>query len=638
MPSNTVQILLTAKDRATNVIRKATGNFKTLSTVGKKSTKEVEAAFQSLGIKSTAAIEKEKREIVKAFNTIAKSGKASAEEIKRAARAKEEAMRKLSGSFKNASTSANTLKSSLVALGGVLTIGIVAKKFLDSMVQFEKSMANVSTIVDTAKVDMKKFKKEILELAPIVGKKTSELADGLYQVVSAGVDAASAMDVLTVSAKAGVAGLTNTFTAVDIITTGLNAYGKSAKEASFISDQLFTAVRLGKTTFDELARTLGPVLPFAAQLRISFGEVAAAMATLTAAGVDTATSATALRALFVSLIQQADKFRDAGIDILDVVSKKGLQGALQALKEVTDGNIEAMREFVPETRALTAVLSLAGAQSEKFQSNLNEMGNSMGATGDAFKKQSGTAGFAIEKMFASFDKLANLMAEDFLPLFKQLVAMLTDITNLLQPLIQLNNQLQELFSGLIFITKLPFEALAFLLNKIAGTKVEPEVNADTDKATESIDKLDQKLDALDGRTVEINIVEKTTQQSRFGGLVHSLARGGRLGGYGGGDRIRALLEAGEYVIRKEAVRKYGAHLFHMLNNLKMPSLSAPKMKVPSVPAFSFGQGGPVTGGGQDFGTLRLQVGDIEAPVQTTRSVIDLINKEIKRKKMVGING
>ena len=57
-----------------------------------------------------------------------------------------------------------------------------------------------------------------------------------------------------------------------------------------------------------------------------------------------------------------------------------------------------------------------------------------------------------------------------------------------------------------------------------------------------------------------------------GGLIQ-LRNGGKLPGYGGGDRNLALLEDGEFVIRKEAVKAFGADLFSALNSLKLPKFA-----------------------------------------------------------------
>ena len=99
------------------------------------------------------------------------------------------------------------------------------------------------------------------------------------------------------------------------------------------------------------------------------------------------------------------------------------------------------------------------------------------------------------------------------------------------------------------------------------------------------DELQKRLDkATEPRTVKVYVAE--VKKNRWGGLIEAaryqmggpvqrlrqLARGGKLAGYGGGDRISALLEAGEFVVRKEAVRKFGAGFFHALNNLRLPEL------------------------------------------------------------------
>jgi hypothetical protein len=42
-----------------------------------------------------------------------------------------------------------------------------------------------------------------------------------------------------------------------------------------------------------------------------------------------------------------------------------------------------------------------------------------------------------------------------------------------------------------------------------------------------------------------------------GGLVKRMAYGGPIGGYGGGDIVPAMLEPGEFVLRKERVQSFG---------------------------------------------------------------------------------
>ena len=89
------------------------------------------------------------------------------------------------------------------------------------------------------------------------------------------------------------------------------------------------------------------------------------------------------------------------------------------------------------------------------------------------------------------------------------------------------------------------------------------------------DDVSQALDrATKARTVKI--YTQTIEKRALGGPIGAFrTMVGRLPGYGGGDRISALLEQGEFVVRKEAVRKFGAPLFEALNSLRLPDLSTP---------------------------------------------------------------
>ena len=146
-------------------------------------------------------------------------------------------------------------------------------------------------------------------------------------------------------------------------------------------------------------------------------------------------------------------------------------------------------------------------------------------------------------------------------------------------------------------------------------------------------------------TKHINVVvhQKTVQSKKTGGIVDLFARTGKLlSGYGGGDRIRALLEAGEYIIRKEAVRKYGAALFHALNSMSLdiPGLVRARLgglisniAIPA-PTLAYQAGGAVPSGptpGESM-TIRFQAGNVEMPltVQGSRSVTRAMVKEFER--------
>jgi tape measure domain-containing protein len=80
-----------------------------------------------------------------------------------------------------------------------------------------------------------------------------------------------------------------------------------------------------------------------------------------------------------------------------------------------------------------------------------------------------------------------------------------------------------------------------------------------------------QLDAVMGRLGQMQRKGYDVNAETLFQDVSAYATGGRLGGYGGGDSIFSLLEPGEWVIRKEAVRHYGDEMFAALNSLSLPS-------------------------------------------------------------------
>jgi len=138
------------------------------------------------------------------------------------------------------------------------------------------------------------------------------------------------------------------------------------------------------------------------------------------------------------------------------------------------------------------------------------------------------------------------------------------------------------------------------------------------------DAVDSALDRM-ARDREVKLTIREVQAHATGGIIQRFARGGRLPGYGGGDRISALLEAGEFVIRKEAVSKFGAGIFHALNSMKMPEI--PRFAIGG--PVGFATGGQVLGG--EAMTINLNFGPGRSvPVQAAAVDAVRLKKEFAR--------
>jgi len=356
-----------------------------------------------------------------------------------------------------AQTSASKLATNLGAIGKRMTtmvslpiaaIGVATTKMA---MDFETQMANVFTLMDDATVHSRDWKKEVLDLSKKVPQSTDVLSKGLYDIVSAGIDAGKAIDVLTVASKAATAGLSDTATAVKGITTVLNAYGMEADEAEYVSDVLFTTIRYGVTTFDELAPAIGKVAGVAATANVSIEEVGAALAAMTKAGLDTDMATTALKQTMMSFLKPTDDAKEAaaelGVDLSAVtLSTKGLGGSLEeistALNISTDEMMvlgeagisnaamydtlaiksgltaEKIAEIFPNIRALIGAMVLL--KEENFAEELEHQANAAGATSTAFATMAETTKFQFDLALSSLKATGIEIGTKLLPLATRL--------------------------------------------------------------------------------------------------------------------------------------------------------------------------------------------------------------------------
>lgn len=144
-----------------------------------------------------------------------------------------------------------------------------------------------------------------------------------------------------------------------------------------------------------------------------------------------------------------------------------------------------------------------------------------------------------------------------------------------------------------------------------------KIEAEIGQASGSIAKIQAELAALQNKTIEITTIHRSVEARAAGGPVgiKGYAAGGKLPGYGGGDRIPALLEAGEFILRKEAVRHWGLEKLFALNSLRLPRFAAGGLVMPSATATGGGSGG---GASRDIVDLRFDIGGKRHTVQSSR--------------------
>lgn len=271
---------------------------------------------------------------------------------------------------------------------------------------FGKQMAEVSTLVDASGKTLTKYKDTVESLVSTYGGTFQDATKALYDTISAGNSSvAESSKILAVANKAAIAGVSDIATSVDVITTVLNSYGRSAESASWVSDILFKTVKEGKTTLSELAPVMGQVTATAASMNVSFEEVGAVLATATAKGIRTSQAVTGLKAVLANIIKPTkdaqDMMASLGIEFSSAALKsKGFSKFFgEILDAAKDKGIEsgaAMEKFFASVEGLNTILALTSGEAKLFNAKLASMKYSAGSTEEAFAKMTKTFDFQWE--------------------------------------------------------------------------------------------------------------------------------------------------------------------------------------------------------------------------------------------------
>ena len=321
----------------------------------------------------------------------------------------------------------NLLKNPLIQAGAMIGVSLSVTDAVKTFSDFQSGMNEVFTLTPgISEAAMQNMEDELKGIAKRTGIDLQNTVSAAYQAVSAGVSTDNLSSFMDTASKAAIGGVTDLETAVDGLTSVINAYGKDVMSAETASDLMFTTVRLGKTTFGELADSLFNVVPTAVGAGVSFNDVSAALAGMTAQGVPTSVATTQLRQAIVELSKsgtETDKtFRSlAGKGFKDFIAEGGnIQQAFQLLEEHAKSTGLGINDMFSSVEAGNAVLALTGTGTEAFTNAMNEMASAAGATDAAYKTVDKGLGRFMAKVKSTFQVLETNFMGKFDSLFSDL--------------------------------------------------------------------------------------------------------------------------------------------------------------------------------------------------------------------------
>jgi TP901 family phage tail tape measure protein len=329
------------------------------------------------------------------------------------------------------------------AIGDALKVGLagaaaaiagVAVKGIADFTSFQGKMNEVFTLLPGISGDaMHDMSEQVKQFATDMKVLPEDVVPALYQSISAGVPKENVFDFLTTAQQAAKGGVTELSTAVDGISSVVNAYGADVLGATQASDLMFTAVRLGKTDFTQLSQSLFNVTPVASALGVKFGDVTAALAAMTAQGTPTSVATTQIRSALVELskdgTQTSKIFREvAGKSFKEFIASGGnLQQALQLLEKKARASGLGINDLFSSVEAGSAALALTGKGTDVFTADLQAMTDSAGATQAAYDRMNDGIGPAIDELKATFSVFLLDVGERLAPFVTDIAETLGEV-------------------------------------------------------------------------------------------------------------------------------------------------------------------------------------------------------------------
>lgn len=339
-------------------------------------------------------------------------------------------------------------KIATTAAAAAAAFGAMAVK---AAAAYETNFAKVSTLLTGNEADMQKYKEALLQASTETGIAAEEMSEAVYSAISASVNQDDAIEFAKKASALAKGGFTDTATAVDVLTTAINAYGLSVDDTDKISDMLINTQNLGKTTVDELASSMGKIIPTANSFGVSLDVLCGSYAEITKNGIATAEATTYMNSMLNELGQ-------SGTTASEVLKKKtnmsfkecmdsgmSLTDVLGILQNEADRTGVSMGDMFGSAEAGKAATVLQG-NAEDLNKCIQSMGEASGTTQEAAAKMGDTVEARVNKMKNSLKNLTIQLGTALLPTAEKLM----DAVEQSMPTIQaLFEKITPIITGLI---------------------------------------------------------------------------------------------------------------------------------------------------------------------------------------------
>lgn len=340
------------------------------------------------------------------------------------------------------------------AFGGVAIAGLtaLAAGFAASVTAasgFEAQMSAISAVSGATAGEMQQLTAIALELGKTTSFSASEAANGIEELIKAGV---SIQDVMGGAAAASLslaaAGAISVGDAASIAANAMNQFNLTGGQLGHVADLIAGAANASAIDVNDFKFSLAAVGAVANTVGFSFDDTATAIALLGQAGIKGSDAGTSLKTMFLSLQPSTEKqtalFRELGLitadganQFFDATGKvKGMAEIAGTLQEALSGMTQQQKLATLETIFGSDAIRAAAVFANQGAEGFNTMAASMAkvtAEGVAAERLNNLKG-SFEQLKGSVETLAITFGMALLPALRSGVDGLTNVVNALIPI------------------------------------------------------------------------------------------------------------------------------------------------------------------------------------------------------------
>lgn len=329
-------------------------------------------------------------------------------------------------SFVDVKTFATSIVYLFQRVGRAIGYTIEQFKILESGVNL------ASTLIDNATLKtiggLERLRDIAKDISYQFGTDMATTTSAMYKALTSGVDPENLKEIMTIGNQLAVGGRASFDVVLDGLTSIINAYDElsyTTEDTLRVSDAMFTAMKFGKFTLEDLSGNLGQITTSASLMGVEMEEVVGVLATLTRTGLSAEEASTQIRNTLKTILDPAQSAKDILDELGITYGKTALEGRdlSQYLTEMKSALREAgygFQDVFGNIRGLQGVLALTGNLADDYNMIMEEMELNTLAVGTAtqssYSKMSDSTEMWEKRSKAAWDNAMSSIGESIQPI------------------------------------------------------------------------------------------------------------------------------------------------------------------------------------------------------------------------------